>query len=291
MPSAPRHPGAQPRSAPRPPRRSAPALPAPLRSSPGRLPPQGEPPARLPGPPGPASRSRPPAGSPGDSSRLPPQEAPQPPRRLPLGARLWQVRLAASLPAPPGAAPHALPAGRRDGARGVPPGRRVGREARAGFRRRAGRGSGPRSAAGAGPGRPRTAGMERRPAGAAPPAAPTARPGLPPRRGGPGVPPPGECRTLPSQTCRGSHPGPGLPAPARTGLQLHSAAECPPTLRFARRIYWLHGKKIGSRKGYVVFAASAEFIPPLGTAQTSQEGPGCSVGNSGAFPARRVWER
>ncbi|XP_064285206.1 atherin [Passer domesticus] len=77
------------RSAPRPPRRSAPA---PLRSSPlpaASLRRESRPPAR---PPGPASRSRPPAGSPGDSARLPPQEAPQPPRRLPLGARLWQFR-------------------------------------------------------------------------------------------------------------------------------------------------------------------------------------------------------
>lgn len=85
-------------------------------------------------------------------------------------------------------------------------------------------------------------------------------------------------------------PAPGSPRRRGPGYSFTQLL-CPPTLRFARRIYWLHGKKIGSRKGYVVFAASAEFIPPLGTAQTSQEGPGCSVGNSGAFPARRVWER
>ncbi|XP_050826959.1 translation initiation factor IF-2-like [Serinus canaria] len=170
---------------------------APLRSSPGRLPPQGERPARLPGPPGPASRSRPPAGSPGDSARLPPQEAPQPPRRLPLGARLWQVRLAASLPAPPGAAPHALPAGRRDGAGGSCPGPACGAGSPSG-----GSAGGPGGGPGGAPlpalgrgGRARRgwsgAGRERR---RRPP--PQPGPGLPPGRRGPGVPPPGQCRSL-----------------------------------------------------------------------------------------------
>lgn len=102
--------------------------------------------------------------------------------------------------------------------------------------------------------------------------------------------PPGQCRSLPFPDL------PGLPARPRApragedragAAGAASVAECPPALR----LYWLHGKKIGSRKGYVVFAASAGFIPPLGTPQTSQEDPGYSVGNSGAFPARRVWER